>query len=240
MVRKLKLQKDYARALAIYRSAMFDTLKRNKADYSPALARKPRVHLEELERVEERIGHTVPDWVVAWLAAGLANEGKWGAKRAPGITYVEGLTLQWRDSVDDSPIVNFDVERFGAFDYDNADYYLYEVGVAEPVLHYFDHESGFTELPFKQDPIDMLARWMADTLESMANLDDYDPLEVEVFSEPKDLSSTRDTNVGRRVSHPKFGRGRVKKALPGKKPKYVVEFESYGEKKLLGSFLNFE
>lgn len=239
MTRKLSLPADYARALTIFREAMFEDLKQNKSDYSPALARMPRVHLEELQRVEEKLGHRVPDWVVAWLAAGLGNEGKWGARKAPGVTYVEGLTLQWRDSADDSPKVNFDIEDYAAFDYDNADYYLYRVGSTEPVLYYFDHETGFYEAPFRQDPIDMLARWMADTTESMANLDRYSPLKVELFSEPLDLASTRDTNVGRRVSHVKFGRGRVKKALPGKEPKYVVEFERHGAKKLLGRFLEF-
>lgn len=239
MSRKLTLPDRYARALTLYRRAMLAGLQANGADYVPALAREPRVHLERLEFVEENLGHRVPDFVIAWLAAGLGSEGKWGAKKAPGIHYVEGLTLEWRDSADDSPQVNFDIERYAAFDYDNANYFLYQIGDPAPVIHYFDHEGGFFEVPFVQDPIEMLDRWMADTDASMRHLDACEPFSVTFFNEPLDFGMSPDPDVGRSVGHPKLGKGTITKRLRGKEPKFVVDFEEHGERKLLGRFLEF-
>lgn len=212
-MRTIRIHPNLARDLGRLRAA-------RGHDASPA-----RVRLQDLEKIEHEFSITIPDPVVAYVAAGVSL---WGDGPL-SLAAIRERTLVVRDLLEESrPEGAPPNRRFIVIDDDsNGNYIAVLAGTPRrsDAVAFLDHEEGYEPGPATLGILEQLAR----ALESTAA--DADPFWLELYDEPDAAPEVLW------VSHKKFGRGKV---LAQVDDNVTVEFESVGEKRLKRSFLTFD
>ena len=212
-MRNIRIHHDLARDLGRLRSA-------RGLDSSPG-----RVRLQDLEKIEREFSITIPDPVVAYVAAGVSLWGD-GPVSLPAI---RERTLTVRELLEESrPEGAPPNRRFIVIDDDsNGNYIAVVAGTARrsDAVSFLDHEEGYALGSPSLGILEHLARALEGTDVDAA------PFVLELYDEP----DAEPEVVW--VTHKKFGRGKV---LAQVEDNVTVQFDSVGEKRLKRSFLTFE
>lgn len=227
MSRKVELEKQFAQLLSL------------ASETTGAKTREIRV--DDLDEIEERFGCRIPDPIIGYFAAGLAD--RMGTGSAKKISAIKGLTEQFREAVEEAGSEpRYNPDGWVIFEEDNANYLGFSTSAPRDQQSYFlfDHEGVYTDTPIELS----LAERLRDLIRDSGGDDhpdstkDFDPFEVTlIHPKPK---KPRDSSLDEEifVEHPKFGRGQVlSKDDTGKHEKWEVEFDSGETKLLVAKFL---
>ena len=176
-----------------------------------------RVRLQDVEHIEKLFDMALPDPIIAYIAAGVSAWGD-GPLSIAGIEERTLIIQDHHDANEYSPGTPFVVVD----DDSNGNYIA--VRKDDAGFCFLDHETGF-----ELDGRDSLAEHIEKVLHDL-ELGGAQPFAVELVDSPD------PEPVVMRVSHPKFGEGKVVQRLGDN---VTVDFESVGEKRLKASFLTF-
>ena len=212
-MRNLRIHPDLARDLGRLRAS-------RGHDGSPV-----RVRLQDLERIEREFSITLPDPVVAYVAAGVSL---WGDGPL-SLGAIRERTLSVRELIEEMQPGDLPADRrFVVIDDDsNGNYIAVAAGTGRrsDAVVFLDHEEGYQLGAPQLGILEQLAR----ALEGVEG--EAPRFAIDLYDEP-------DAEPGVVwVTHAKFGRGKV---LSEVDDTVTVEFESAGEKRLKRRFLTFD